>query len=130
MMRLRVMIPTEVVLSERVAAVTVEAKNGSFCMLPRHIDYVASLVPGILSYRNEALEERFAAVDVGVVVKRGSDVYVSTRKAVPGPDLGMLRNLLDEKFRRLDEHEHKSRTLIAKMESDFVRKFLNLDRSG
>jgi F-type H+-transporting ATPase subunit epsilon len=30
--------------------VIAEAQNGSFCLLPHHIDFVAALAPGLLAY--------------------------------------------------------------------------------
>ena len=47
-MRLRVLLPTELLLDEQAEKIVTEAENGSFCMLPRHVDFVAALVPGIL----------------------------------------------------------------------------------
>ncbi len=49
-MRLKVLLPTEVLVDEEVVKVTAEAENGSFCLLPRHIDFVAALVPSLLSF--------------------------------------------------------------------------------
>ena len=51
-MRLRVLLPTEVLLEEEVTKVVAEAENGSFGLLPRHIDFVAALAPGILSFES------------------------------------------------------------------------------
>ena len=49
-MRLTVLLPTEILVDEEVVKVVAEAQNGSFCLLPRHIDFVAALVPGLLSF--------------------------------------------------------------------------------
>ncbi len=49
-MKLKILLPTEIMLDEEVTKVTAEAGNGSFCLLPRHIDFVAALVPGLLSF--------------------------------------------------------------------------------
>ena len=49
-MKLTVLLPTEILVDEEVAKVVAEAQNGSFCLLPRHIDFVAALVPGLLSF--------------------------------------------------------------------------------
>ena len=49
-MKLKVWVPTEVFCDEEVTKIKAEAENGWFCILPRHIDFVTSLVPGILSF--------------------------------------------------------------------------------
>ena len=49
-MRLKVMLPTERLVDEEVTKVIAEATNGSFCLLPRHIDFIAPLVPGLLQF--------------------------------------------------------------------------------
>jgi F-type H+-transporting ATPase subunit epsilon len=129
-MRLKVLLPTEVLLDEEVSKVTAEAENGSFCLLPAHIDFVASLVPGLLSFEATGGEEVFLAVDEGVLVKEGKNVSVSTRNAIRGPDLGRLRKTVEEKFKVLDDREKTARSAMAKIEASFVRRFLEIQRRG
>ena len=49
-MRLKVLLPTKILIDEEVTKVVAEAEDGSFCILPRHIDFVSALVPGIFSF--------------------------------------------------------------------------------
>ena len=72
-MRLKVLLPTKVLIDEPVAKVIAEAENGSFCLEERHIDFVAALVPGLLSFRTPHNEEVFVAVDEGTLVKCGAE---------------------------------------------------------
>ena len=126
MMRLKVLEPNQVLLDETVEKVTAEAQNGSFCLLPRHIDFVAALVPGIFSCETADGKELFLAVDHGVLVKCGDDVMVSTRNAVQGLKLGDLRKTVEERFEALDEREKTVRSAMAKIEAGFVRRFLEI----
>jgi F-type H+-transporting ATPase subunit epsilon len=112
-----------------VTKVVAEAENGSFGILPKHIDFVAALVPGILSFES-AGEEEFLATDEGVLVKCASDVMVSTRKAVRSKDLGMLKQTVEREFRTLDERERKTRSILTKLEADFAKKFLKMMERG
>lgn len=129
-MRLKVFSPSRVIVDTEVSKVVADSRHGSFCLLPRHIDYVAVLVTGILSYEeSDSNHERFLAVDEGILVKRGSDVSVSARKAVGGADLGRLSQTIEEEFTELDEREVKTRTIIAKLETDFVRKAIEMRSS-
>jgi F-type H+-transporting ATPase subunit epsilon len=129
-MRLKVLLPSEVLLDAAVTKVIAEAENGAFCLLPRHIDFVAALVPGLLSFETETGQEEFLAIDEGILVKCGAQVLVSTRQAVRGPDLGTLRQAIDDQFRAVDEQEKKARAAAARLEADLVRRFLELETHG
>ncbi|MGD8743385.1 MAG: F0F1 ATP synthase subunit epsilon [Granulosicoccaceae bacterium] len=125
-MRLQILLPTEVLVDEEVIKVIAEAENGEFCLLPRHIDFVAALVPGVLCFCAREGEESFAAVDEGVLVKCGRDVFVSTPNGVRGTDLKHLQALVEEHFLELDEHERKARTALARLEAGALRGFRDL----
>jgi len=129
-MNLKVLLPTEVLVQEDVAKVTAEAHNGSFCLLPKHVDFVAALVPGILSFETAGGREAFVAVDEGILVKCGQEVMVSTRNAVGGPDLGQLRRTVEERFKVLDDREKTARSAMVKIEAGFVRRFLEIQGHG
>ncbi|MFO7604732.1 MAG: F0F1 ATP synthase subunit epsilon [Desulfurivibrionaceae bacterium] len=130
-MRLKVLLPTTILVDEKVDKIVVEAVDGSFGLLPRHIDCVAPLVAGILSFVPAAAgKERFLAIDEGVLVKQGDEVLVSSRDGVLGEDLGELERLIGERFQNLDEQEKKSRAAAARIESGFIRKFYDMQKYG
>ena len=130
-MRLRILLPTEIYLDEKVTRVTAEAGNGYFSLLPNHLDITAVLVPGIFSYeRDEEDKEVFLAVDEGVLVKYGDTVLVSARNAVRGEDLGKLQQTIESHFKVLDEREKIMRSAMAKIEAGFVRRFLEIQSYG
>jgi F-type H+-transporting ATPase subunit epsilon len=124
--RLRVLLPEQILIDEEIRKVTAEAENGAFSMLPRHIDFVTALVPGILSFIKVDKSEEFLAIDEGILVKCGADVQVSTRNAVLGQELGELKQLIQDRFKRLGEHERKSRDALYKLEADLVRRFMEI----
>ncbi len=129
-MNLKVLLPTEIFLDDEVTQVTAEAQNGLFSLLPRHIDFVTALVPGLLSFESEKEGEVFMAVDEGILVKTGQRVMVSTRNAIRGPDLGDLRQAVEERFLVLEDREKQTRTAMARIEADFVRRFLEIGRNA
>ena len=106
-----------------VSRIVAETHEGSFGLLPHRLDCVAALAPGILTYETEADGEVFVAVDEGMLVKTGPDVLVSVRRALGGKDLGQLRAAVTREFLTLDEHEQSVRTVMAKMETGFLRRF-------
>ena len=127
-MRLTVLLPTEILVDEEVAKVVAEAQNGSFCLLPRHIDFVAALVPGLLSFVKTADgAEEFLAADEGLLVKCGPQVLVSTRQAVRGGELGLLRETVEKTFKVLTDQEKRARTALANLEANFIRRLLKLE---
>ncbi len=127
-MKLKVLIPSSVVVDTEVTKVTAEAANGSFCLLPKHVDFVAGLVPGILQYETEAGEEKFLGASEGVLVKAGSEVLVSTGNAVDGPDLGTLTDRIREELAVLDQREKKARVAASKLEASLVRRFMETQK--
>jgi F-type H+-transporting ATPase subunit epsilon len=129
-MRLEVRVPESILVDRDVTAVVAEAADGLFGILPRHIDFVAALVPGLLSFRGEDDREEYLGVDEGILVKRAETVLVSVRGAVRGPDLGSLREAVEERFRTLDDQDRRARTALAKMEAEFVRRFLEWEGHG
>ena len=94
--------------------------------MPHRLDCVAALAPGILIYESEAEGEVYVAVDEGVLVKTGMDVLVSVRNAIGGTDLGQLHEAVEREFLKLNEQEQNVRSVMAKMESDFIRRLAKL----
>jgi len=129
-MRLKVLLPTHILVDEEIIKVIAEAENGSFCLLQRHIDFAAALVPGLFSFVTAQGVEQFLAVDEGVLIKCGSEVLVSTRNAVIGPDLGLLKQTIRKQFVELEDREKMSRSALAKLEANFVRRFMELEKPG
>ncbi len=64
----------------------------------------------------------YVAVDQGVLIKTGFDVLVSVRNAIGGTDLGRLREAVEREFENLTEREQNVRSVMAKMESGFIRR--------
>lgn len=129
-MNLKVLLPAEVLIDQEVTRIVAEAEDGSFCLLPRHIDFTAALQPGLFLFETTESEEVYLAVDEGVLVKFGRQVLVSTRNAIRGPKLGRLRSAVEEKFKKLDERQKQARTAAVKIEAGFVRRFLELQEHG
>lgn len=125
--RLKILLPTEVLVNEPVTKVIAEAVNGSFCLLPRHVDFVTALVPGILSFCDAEGEENFVAVDEGTLVKCGGQVLVSTFNAVRGNDLERMQKTVAQRFLKLDEHDRVARTVLARLEAGTIRRFIELE---
>ena len=128
-MRLKIVTPIAPCLDETVASVVAEAPNGSFGLLPRHVDFVSPLVPGVLVYETAAGAEHYVGINAGTLVKCGAEVLVSTRNAIPGDDLDSLQARVRAEFVELDEEERQARSALARLEAGIVRRFLELEKT-
>jgi F-type H+-transporting ATPase subunit epsilon len=125
-MKLKILLPAEIFLNEEVTKVVAEAENGLFCLMQQHIDFTATLLPGVLSYSAATGEDVYLAVDIGTLVKKGADVLVSTRNAFRSPELGHLKEVVIAQFREIDEREKKARSAAVRLELDLLRRFMEL----
>jgi F-type H+-transporting ATPase subunit epsilon len=125
MMKLKVLLPFGVFKDEmNVQRIVVETEQGSFGLLPRRLDCVAAIVPGILLYQCYKEAEAYIAVDAGVLVKTGSEVSISVRHAVAGSELDRLRDTVEKEFMQQSTQDRKVRSVYEKMESDFIRRMV------
>ena len=123
LMNLKVLLPFRIFADKTgVSRIVAQSREGSFGLLPHRLDCVAALAPGILIYEKEAEGEVYVAVDEGVLVKTGLDVLVSVRNAIGGTDLGKLHESVEQEFLNLNEGEQSVRSVMAKMESDLIRR--------
>jgi F-type H+-transporting ATPase subunit epsilon len=122
-MNLKILLPSEVFAEEQgVTRIVAETQEGFFGLLPGRLDCVAALVPGILTYQTEGHGEVYVAVDAGVLVKAGPDVFLSVRNAKRGTDLGKLQAAVEQEFLSLDAQEKSVRASLAKLESGLMRR--------
>jgi F-type H+-transporting ATPase subunit epsilon len=123
-MNLKILLPFKI-FAEKIGVLRIVAgtREGSFGLLPHRLDCVAALAPGILIFETAAEGEVCMAVDEGVLVKTGSNVLISVRNAIGGTDIGKLREAVEQEFLNLDEQEKSVRSVLAKLESGFVRRF-------
>lgn len=127
-MRLKILLPSEVLLDTTVSKIVAEAENGWFCVEPRHIDFVSALVPGLLSYVGTDGVEGFVGMAEGILVKCGTELRVSTHEAVLGDDAEALKAAILGRANRLDEHERSARGVLARLEAGVAKHFLELQK--
>jgi F-type H+-transporting ATPase subunit epsilon len=126
-MNLKILLPFKIFAEpQTVSHVVAETLEGSFGLLPHRLDCVAALVPGILSYTTTDGDVHYLAIDEGVLVKRGDDVLVSVRRAIPGTDLCTLQDAVTREYLTLDARERDVRAVVAKMESRLIGRFATL----
>lgn len=125
-MRLRILTPTRTLVDGMAVKIVAQAQNGSFGLLPRHIDFVTALVPGILSWVDPGGIEHWVGTDEGILVKRARDVQVTTRQAIVSDDLESLRQTLRTDILVPDEQDRAARTALSRLEAGMIRRLVEL----
>ena len=125
-MTLTILMPTETLFQGPVVKLIAHAANGLFGVLPRHIDFVAALVPGILTATAPDGAALYFGVDEGVFVKRERQVNVCVHRAVRDADLSKLSETVRKAFIEIDDRERRARGALARLEADVVRRFSEL----
>lgn len=129
-MKLTVWLPSQVLLEEEVVRIRAKAENGWFGMLPKHIDFVTALVPSVVIFQSAGKPEEYLAIDHGILVKCGPEVKISTRDAVRGASLEQLKNEVETQFLAREELEAKARAWEAKLETELVRRLLEVEKNA
>lgn len=123
-MHLRILLPHKVFADiKNVGRIVVETTAGSYGILPQRLDCTAALVPGILTYQTANEGEKYIAVADGILIKADREVLVSVRNAIGDAPLGALRTLVAKEMKQLDKIEINARTVMAKLETAFMRNF-------
>lgn len=126
-MHLEIMTPEKKVVTESAEKIIAEAQNGSFCLKPRHIDFVTELVPSILMYWVMG-EEFLLALDGGILVKQANQVKVSVRHAVIGDQLHELEIVVNKEFQKIDQKERDTQMALDHLQADFIKRFIELQK--
>ena len=128
-MILRILTPTEVVLEEEVAHVTVEDPTGSLGFRPGHAPLVTPLVPGILTARDTQGRERYLALNGGVALVNRDSVEVVSRQAIESDDLTHLEENVLSQFEREQDDDRTSFVAFEKMRLSFMRRLLEYEKA-
>jgi F-type H+-transporting ATPase subunit epsilon len=126
-MRLRVLLPSHVLVDEAATRILAEAENGWFCLLPRHADFVAALVPGVLLSAASGGAEALVALDHGLLVKCADEVRVTAWRGARGDDLASLRAVVEREFLVLDDRERAARSALARLKAGVVRRLVEAE---
>jgi F-type H+-transporting ATPase subunit epsilon len=128
-MNLKILLPFKVFTEKtQVLKIIVQTPKGSFGLLPNRRDCVASLIPSILIYQTQNNPQTYIAIDEGILVKQAHEVLISVRNAIAGDDLNHLHELITLQFLKLNEQEQTTRSVLAKLETGFARRFWEFNR--
>ncbi len=125
-MQIKLVLPYRTLLDQPVDKITAPGTKGTFQILPKHVDVVWSLQPGILTLTTNNKDAYFA-IQQGTLVKEGDEVSISTFQAVKGETLEKLHQSLMESYQKQDEREKKANEVLIKLETDTIRRFMEIE---
>lgn len=108
-----------------VSRLVLETTAGSYGILPNRMDFAAGLVPGILEYETEA-GVAYIAIGHGIGIKTGSELMISVHNAYGNAPLGELKKKIREELAEEEDNTINIRSVLARMESSFVRNIQHL----
>jgi len=126
-LRLRIAVPSHMVLDEEVAAVTARDQTGEFGIRPGFEPFYTCLAVGILTVSRLDGSERFVAVRRGVLTVERNVVDVVTRDAIARDRLEDLEREVIAEFLQVDEQEKKSDTALKKMQLAAMRQLVQYE---
>ncbi|HQU53471.1 MAG: F0F1 ATP synthase subunit epsilon [Saprospiraceae bacterium] len=123
-MHLKLLLPYAVLVDEpQVKRIVVTTTGGSYGIWPNRLDCATCLAPGILTYETDKKEEKYIAVDEGILVKTRDEVTVTVHNAIAGVDLGSLHQAVERDFLEKRAAQSELNTALTKLERSFVRSF-------
>lgn len=130
-MKLRIFTPLSVVVDEaEVQALRAEDASGSFGILPRHADFLTSLVISVVSWTRGDGARAYCAVRRGVLtVTGGGDIAIATREAVAGSNLVTLDKTVLSQFRADLETERAEHVESTRLQLNAIRQIIGRLRS-
>ena len=114
-MEMKIVLPTSILLKQMVSKVIFDAQDRSFCLLPRHIDFISALVPSILTFQNLNGIEQYLVHDEGILIKQDREVLVAIKHGLIENSLGSLKNRLEKEFQNIDIQEKKTKQLLTQV---------------
>ncbi len=126
-MNLQIFTPTQVLLNTTIDKIDIEAIDGFFTLLPRHIDFVTALKSSIVTYTTN--EKKFyAACHRGVLVKKGDLVHLSTPLAVLDDNLESLKQTIAISFKDMEEERKELNLSMSRLELGLTKGLMSLNQ--
>ncbi|MFC1659810.1 hypothetical protein ACFL0U_04560 [Pseudomonadota bacterium] len=116
LIHLKVITPSTGVVDTNAKSVTARGLEGFFTVEPRHIDYIAAIVPSVMKYVDTEGKIHYLAVNQGTFTKVGFNVTVSVMGATEGESMEELQKAVTEAHKDFEEDEREARVAITKLE--------------
>lgn len=125
-LQVRLNLPDRMLFCGEARKLVAVASNGSFGLLPNHVDFVSDIVPSVMIITDTDEQEMFFGVDEGLLVKQGPRVDIVLRRGVQSADLESLTETVMDTFLGARDEESLARTALSHLEATMVRRFMTL----
>jgi F-type H+-transporting ATPase subunit epsilon len=114
-----------------VRSLRAEDASGGFGLWPGHADFLTVLGVGVLSWKDKAERWHHCAVRRGVLtLRRGVELEIATREAIPGDDLDRLENEVLTQLLKRQRAEDDSRRQVRQLEVRTLRELVRPKTGG
>lgn len=119
-LNLRIYTPNKLFVDETITKLTVYGNEGSFTILPKHIDYVSSFDDCMLYFTKIDGETIFMGANQGILVKSGREIQISTFNIINGGN--SLEELKDKlKFINKEDLKNKIKDYLKMLNNIYLR---------
>ncbi len=125
---LEILVPDGVVLKSPMRGLQAADASGRFGLWPGHEAFVTALEPCIVVYRDQHDQERFAAVDGGVLVLDQNVVSIACREAVVADDLEQIADRANAMLCQRKLEEKTARDEFAELQLTLLRQIKQAER--
>ncbi len=120
-----------IVDSTGVISLRAEDASGGFGLWPGHADFLTVLGVGVVSWKDRDAVWHHCAVRRGVMtLRRGAELEIATREAIPGDDLDQLENEVLAQLIQRQQAEDDSRRQVRQLEVRTLRELVRPKPGG
>lgn len=126
-LNLRIYTPEKLFLEKEILKITLNGKEGSFSILPKHVDYISSFDDCIMCYTETSNKTSFLATNQGIITKIGRNIEISTFHVIVGNSLMELKNNINELSKKSKDIANKNTEInenLKKMELSILKKIM------
>ena len=114
-----------------VTSLRAEDATGGFGLWPGHADFLTVLGVGVVSWKGRDGRWHHCAVRRGVMtLRRGAELAIATREAIPGDDLDQLENEVLAQLIERQQAEDTSRRQVKQLEVRTLRELVRPTSRG
>ncbi len=124
---IKILTPLEKLKIKNVTFFRGEDKSGSFGILANHIEFLTILTQSIAIIKKDNFEE-YIALNKGVLIFKNNLLTITTRDFVKSKDLKLLKNIIEEKFKKIEKEETLFRQNITRLEKEFIKRMIELEK--
>jgi len=104
-----------------------EDESGSFGILANHIEFLTILTESIAIVKKDQKEFYFA-FNKGVFRFAKNSLTISTREFVESEKLSDLKDIIENRFKKIQKQEKIFRQNIQKLEKEFIKRVIEMEK--